>query len=299
VTDPVRLASVVVPVRADPRVRRLLSALAAQTVPRDSYEVIVIENGSADLADVDGAYGFTRYTHLDQANSAAARNTGLRMARGHYLLLTDADCVPRPDWIGRITAALSTGEYAAAGGSIIKHEPRTWVQRHAITIVDGQQAVSYLPALQLPYIAGANAGFITAELRNAGGFDEDLRSGNDVDACYRLGLRGHRIGIAADAVVEHDDRSTVAAHYRRFYTYALYQVLLYAKYKHVSGKRHVVDGYPFRRAASAVISAPACLMAAARGDTAPALRGLLQLIEAAAVLCGEVRGAVRFRQPYL
>jgi glycosyltransferase involved in cell wall biosynthesis len=299
VTSPALLASIVLPVHADPRARRLLSALAAQTVPRGSYEVIVIENGSADLADADGAYGFTRYEHLDQANSAAARNTGLRLARGKYLLLTDADCVPRPDWIGCLTAALASGEHTVVGGAIVKHEPRTWVQRHAITIVGGQRSVSYLPALHLPYVAGANAGFITADLREAGGFDEDLKSGGDVDACYRLGLRGHRAGIAADAVVEHDDRPTVVAHFRRFYTYAVYQVLLYAKYKHVSGKRHVLDGYPLRRAAGAVRSAPACLMAALRGDPGPALQGLLQLIEAAAVLCGEVRGAVRFRQPYL
>lgn len=298
-TSPALLASVVVPVRADPRVRRLLGALAAQTVPAGRYEVIVIENGSSDLADVDGAYGFTRYAHLDQANRAAARNAGLRMARGLYLLLTDADCVPCPDWIDCLTAALSAGEYAIVGGPIVKYIPRTWVQRHAITIVDGQRALSYLPALHLPYVAGANAGFITAGLRDAGGFDEDLLSGNDVDACYKLGLRGHRAGIAADALVEHDDRASVAEHCRRFYTYAVYQVLLYAKYRPVSGKRHVLDGYPFRRAAGAVRSVPACLLAVLRGDTAPALRALLQLIEAAAVLCGELSGAIKFRQLYL
>ena len=50
-TSPALLASIVLPVHADPRARRLLSALAAQTAPRGSYEVIVIENGSADLAD--------------------------------------------------------------------------------------------------------------------------------------------------------------------------------------------------------------------------------------------------------
>ena len=54
----------------------------------------------------------------------------------------------------------------------------------------------------------------------------------------RLGLRGHQVGLAPDAVIEHDDRATVTAHFRRFYRYAVYQVLLYAKYKHVSGKRY-------------------------------------------------------------
>jgi glycosyltransferase involved in cell wall biosynthesis len=291
--------SVVIAVRSDHRARRLLAALASQTMPRGTYEVIVVENGSADLADVDGAYGFTRYARLSVANLAAARNTGLALARGEYLLLTDADCVPRPYWAERLTGCLASGKYGAAGGQIVKHQPCTWVQRHAITIVGGQRDLSYLPALDLPYVAGANAGYRTSALRDAGGFDEDLKSGNDVDACYKLGLLGHRIGLAPDAIVEHDDRATVAAHYRRFYNYAVYQVLLYAKYKHVSGKRLVLDGYPLRRALGAAASLPSCVAAALRRDPAPALRALLQLIEATAVLCGDISGAVRFRQPYV
>ena len=131
------LASVVVAVRDDARVRRLLASLASQTLPRDVYEVIVVENGSADLADTDGAFGITRYVHLARANSAAARNAGLGQARGRFLLLTDADCVARPGWIEQLSARLAGGEVAVAGGLIVKHQPGTWAQRHAITVVDG------------------------------------------------------------------------------------------------------------------------------------------------------------------
>jgi GT2 family glycosyltransferase len=293
------LASVVVAVRGDARVRRLLASLAAQTVPRESYEVIVVENGSAALADIDGAYGITRYAHLGRASSGAARNAGLGVAQGRFLLLTDADCVARPDWIEHLTARLAAGDVAAAGGRIVKHQPGTWAQRHAITIVDGQRSLSYLPALHLPYVAGANAGFAASALREAGGFDPELLSGNDVDACYRLGLRGHQVGLAPDAVIEHDDRATATAHFRRFYRYAVYQVLLYARYKHVSGKRYVLDTYPLRRALQAGASAPGCAARLLRGDPGPASAAVLQLIEAAGVLCGDISGAVRFRQPYL
>jgi glycosyltransferase involved in cell wall biosynthesis len=292
------LASVVVAVRRDDRVRRLLSSLASQTMDPDAYEVIVVENGSADLADVDGGNGIIRYAHLERANSAAARNTGLRLARGRFLLLTDADCVARPGWIEQMTARLANGDVAAAGGPIVKHQPRTWAQRHAITIVDGQRNLSHLPALDLPYVAGANAGFVTAALRDAGGFDEELLSGNDVDVCYRIGLRGHHIGLAADAVIEHDDRATVTAHFRRFYRYAVYQVLLYAKYKHISGKQYVLDTYPFQRLIQAMVSGPRCAISLLRGDAAPASAALLQLIEATGVFCGDLSGAIRFRQPY-
>jgi GT2 family glycosyltransferase len=299
VTDCGLLASVVVAVHRDPRAWRLLRSLAGQSVPRQVYEVIVVENGSADLADTEGAYGIVRYVHLSRANSAAARNVGLALARGRFLLLTDADCVTRPDWIEKMTGKFADSAVVAVGGSIGKYQPRTWTQRYAITVVNGQQKLSYLPALSLPYVAGANAGFVTGKLREAGGFDEALRSGNDVDVCYKLGLRGYHIGLAPDAVILHEDRASVAGHFRRFHRYAVYQVLLYAKYKQVSAKRFVVDTYRLRRSAQAIGSMPRCAARLAHRDPGPALGALLQLIEAAAVFCGDIHGAIRFRQPYL
>jgi GT2 family glycosyltransferase len=293
------LASVVVAVKGDSRIWRLLDRLLHQTVPPDVYEVVVVENGSAQLADVDGLGGIVRYLHTPEANSATARNLGLVVVRGRYLLLTDADCVPEADWVEKLTARLSTGELTAVGGFIGKHNPTTWTQKYAITVVDGQRGLNYLPALHLPYVVGANAGFATDAVREVGGFDPELRSGNDVDLCYKLGLAGHRIDVAHDAVVWHEDRATVAAHFRRFRFYAIYQVFLFGKYRHVSGRGFVVDGYPLWRILDALLAAPCGLRRLATGDPGPLSRAILQVVEAAGVLAGEFEGAARFRQLYI
>jgi GT2 family glycosyltransferase len=240
-----------------------------------------------------------RYLHSDEANSAAARNLGLAAATGRYLLLTDADCVPEADWIEKMTDRLAVGDVSGVGGVIGKYHPRTWTQRYAITVVDGQHGLNYLPALHLPYVVGANAGFLTQAVREAGGFDPDLRSGNDVSLCYQLGLAGHRLAVAPEAVVWHEDRASVAAHFRRFRFYAIYQVLLFAKYRHVSGRRAVLDTYPMRRAAQAALAMPRGLIRLFRGDPGPLSRSVLQVVEAAGVLAGEIEGAARFRQLYL
>jgi GT2 family glycosyltransferase len=291
--------SVVIAVKGDSRVRRLLDRLLRQTLPAAVYEVIVVENGSAELADVEGHGGIVRYLHVAEANSGTARNVGLAAARGRYLLLTDADCVPEADWIERLIAHLSTGEAAAVGGFIGKYNPTTWTQRYAITVVDGQRGLNYLPALHLPYVVGANAGFVTEAVRAVGGFDPDLRSGNDVDVCYKLGLAGHRLGVAHDAVIWHEDRATVVGHFRRFRFYAIYQVLLFAKYRPVSGRRLVVDTYPLRRTAEALRAAPRGLIRLAAGDPGPISRVALQVVEAAGVFAGQMEGAARFRQLYI
>lgn len=116
--NPSLLASVLVAVKGDSRVRRLLGRLLEQTVPASEYEIIVVENGTSQLSDVDGMRGVVRYLHHPEANSAVARNMGLATARGRYLLLTDADCVPAPDWVERLTTHLARGTAAGVGGPV-------------------------------------------------------------------------------------------------------------------------------------------------------------------------------------
>jgi GT2 family glycosyltransferase len=294
------LATVVVAVTKDRRLYRLLGSLREQTVPQDEFEVVVVENGSAALADVASSVGgLVRYFHLPDANMAAARDVGLQAARGRYLLVTDADCVVLPDWIEQMVAELDRGEYAVVGGRIGKLEPRSWTQRYAITVVGGQTELNYLPALALPYVAGANAGFVTAALHQVGGFDRRFKSGNDVDVCYRLGLAGRRVGLAPLAVVLHEDRPTIFAHFRRFRNYAIYQVLLFVTYRHISGRRFVINTYPVKRVAGALASIPYASVQLLRGDVGPALRAVLHLIEALGIWCGDIQGSIRYRSFYL
>jgi GT2 family glycosyltransferase len=294
------LVSVIVAVKGDCRIYRLVDSLLAQSLPAGSFEVVVVENGSSQFADVTSrGSGQVRYLHLAEGNMAAARNAGLNAACGRYLLLTDADCIAEPEWVERMTACLAEGRYGAVGGSIVKFAPTTWTQRHAITVADGQAQLSYLPALPLPYVAGANAGYVTAALREVGGFDERLRSGNDVDICYRLGMADHQIGLVSQAVVWHEDRASVRAHFRRFRGYAVYQVLLFVTYQPVTGRRFVLNPYPLRRTAEAIADIPRALLALARGDAGPGARALLQLVEAAGVWCGDLEGSVRYRALYI
>jgi GT2 family glycosyltransferase len=291
--------SVVVAVSRDNRVRRLLESLTAQSMPPSDLEVIVVENGSCDLADVAGLDPRIRYLHLPDANMAAARNAGLQAARGTYLLTTDADVVVAPDWAQQMVDALSVGPHGSVGGPIRKLAADTWVQAYAITIVDGQTELSYLPALPLPYVAGANAGYVTEALREVGGFDDRFHSGSDVDICYRMGLAGHSVGLAPLAIVFHDDRATLRSHFHRFRTYAIYQVLLFAVYRRISRRGWVVNAYPIKRLGAALAAVPAAAFALLRGEAAPAQRAVLQIVEAVGVWAGDIQGSIRYRQFYI
>ncbi len=102
-----------------------LDALAAQDHPARDYEVIVVDNGSTD-----GSPALARrhpgVTVLEEPTPGvyAARNCGIRRARGEVIAFTDPDCVADRSWIREIARAMSEpglgvlcGPRAPAGGS--------------------------------------------------------------------------------------------------------------------------------------------------------------------------------------
>jgi glycosyltransferase involved in cell wall biosynthesis len=101
--------SVVIPVynRAGAVVRALQTA-AAQTFT--DYEIIVVDDGSTDdtvaAVEQSGVAGLVLVRHPRNLGAAAARNTGIRTARGRWIAFLDSDDVWMSDKLARQVAAL-------------------------------------------------------------------------------------------------------------------------------------------------------------------------------------------------
>ncbi len=94
--------SVIVPARnAETTLPRALDALARQSFGKP-YEVIVVDNGSADrTAEIarDHPIGATVVRNEPGQGPGSARNRGALEATGPVLAFTDSDCYPTADWL--------------------------------------------------------------------------------------------------------------------------------------------------------------------------------------------------------
>ena len=97
--------------RAD-RLERLLSGLRSQTVARESFEVVVVDDGSTDRTPEvieeesrRGELPLRAIRRDPNSGRAAARESGWREARGDVVAFIDDDCVPAPDWLEAGVAA--------------------------------------------------------------------------------------------------------------------------------------------------------------------------------------------------
>jgi len=124
-------ASVVVPVRHDARLTRLLASLSEQ---RDApeFEVIVALDGARRPPTIPTSLRLrTRILELPPRGPYAARNAGAAAARGEVILFTDSDCVCPPDWLARADRELARPSVSALqGGSVAARDSRLsrWIQ---------------------------------------------------------------------------------------------------------------------------------------------------------------------------
>jgi glycosyltransferase involved in cell wall biosynthesis len=97
------MISVVIPTfNEEENIAQCLVSLSHQTVPRNEYEIIVVDGGSKDATcEIAKKYADQVFTQTSK-KVGGARNDGVKAAKGGIIATTDADCILPPNWIGRI-----------------------------------------------------------------------------------------------------------------------------------------------------------------------------------------------------
>jgi GT2 family glycosyltransferase len=196
--------SVIVPVRNGARsIPALLRSLDAQTLAREGFEVIVVDNGSTDgTAKVAADHG-ARVLREAVANRSRARNRGAAEATASVFAFTDADCVAAPGWLEALLACRSLAPLVAGEVRTTVSARPNPVERFEALWRFGQESW-----VKQGWAATANLLVHRDAFEAIGGFDPTWRHiGEDVDFCFRARDAGYAIGYCAEAVVEHDGES--------------------------------------------------------------------------------------------
>jgi len=96
--------SVIVPfLNEELYIEQCIQALLGQDFNQNEYELIFIDNGSTD-ASVEIVRRFPEIAlfYESKKSAYAARNRGLKEARGEIIAFTDADCIVSKDWLMHI-----------------------------------------------------------------------------------------------------------------------------------------------------------------------------------------------------
>jgi hypothetical protein len=189
----------VVPVRND--AHRLRTALASinRAVGKAGAEaeVIVIDNGSVDDSAAVALAGGATVLNGSGMPVSAMRNLGADRARFAVLAFVDADHELAVGWVTAAQELLADPRVIACGAPYTCPAPGTWVQSAYDLLRPKPAGLQDVEWLGSGNLVVRRAAFLGVE-----GFDESLRTCEDVDLCRRLRGTGSRL------VAHPDMRST-------------------------------------------------------------------------------------------
>jgi glycosyltransferase involved in cell wall biosynthesis len=209
--------------------RECLASLRRLAYP--DYEVILVDDGSTDdTPAIAKDFPEVRCIRHDNLGLSAARNTGLRAARGEIVAYTDSDCIADPSWLLYTVQAMREQGVNAIGGPNVAPPSDNWVAKCVAASPGGPSHVM-LDDRYAEHVPGCNMAFDRAALLAIGGFDVQFRqAGDDVDICWRFIDAGLKIGYAASALVWHRRRNTIMAYLRQQKGYGRSEAML--QFKH-------------------------------------------------------------------
>jgi GT2 family glycosyltransferase len=215
------------------------------------YEVVVVDSSPDDLSEqlIGSRFPAARYLHSrERLLPYAARNQGVLLASGEILVFTDPDIYAPPSWLSRLTDAWERLG-GAVTGSLACHGSRWTELGMHLCKFD-----SWLPGgseRRIDICTTANMACSRATLQAAGGFAEDLMSGDTLFS-WRLTQLGIPIWFVPQALVYHHHVGTWAGllqeRFRRGREFALARVSTSAWSPGRTARHLIVTVLPLRLA---------------------------------------------------
>lgn len=208
--------SLIAPVKNEEgSIGRLLEGILKQS--RLPSEVIIADGGSTDrtkelIRQQQASYLIPLVLiETEQALPGRGRNLAIAQASNEWIACIDAGIVPRQDWLEELVAAAER----APNAQVIygNYEPITdtyFTECAAITYLSPRARVRSIASCLLRREAWAAAG----------GFREDLRSGEDLLFFNRLDEAAVKDAYSEQAVVEWRLQPTIGGTFRRFTVYS-------------------------------------------------------------------------------
>jgi glucosyl-dolichyl phosphate glucuronosyltransferase len=178
---------------------KLLESLKKQTLAREQFEILVVDNNSTDdtrkiVNTFQKSVANLNYIFESRQGLSVARNRGMKETEAPMVVYIDDDAYAEPEWLSSIVESFEKDDGIVCVGGPVKldwqGDKPDWIPKRyesLFTSVDYGSEERYLTAGD--YLVGANMGFRKNWLMEQGGFPEDL------------GRKGHCLISGEEALV--------------------------------------------------------------------------------------------------
>lgn len=237
------LISIVIPVFDQWSLTRTCLESLRKEESGDSYEVIVVDNGSSDETPTEcplvgqSLFG-DRFTYAPQATNlgfSKGINAGVAISSGRYVFLLNNDTVITGEMLSPLVAALQADPGLGTVGPLLLYPGSQRVQHLGVAVAHFHKFVHLyhmfpaehdvvLKSRPLQAITGA-AMMIERELFNSlGGLDGGFTNGmEDLDLCARMKSQGLGCAVISTVQMEHHVGQSATRHHAETANNRLYE----------------------------------------------------------------------------
>ena len=231
-----RLSVVIPTYNASDLLYDCLESLNNQTVEKNYYEVIVVNDGGArgigHKLRCSNNNLTIRYFYQENKGAAAARNLGITKAAGEIILFLDDDSLPTTDWLSATIDAWEKFPHFDGIGGYILSETTDSIFCRVNSDFFNWYLAKYSQDKNHPFLATCNAGYKKAILKKVGKFDESFTkaAGEERDLNIRITKIGGRLRVDENVLVYHDRDLTLGSFLKKHYNYGKAAYRIYAMY---------------------------------------------------------------------
>jgi glycosyltransferase involved in cell wall biosynthesis len=218
-------------------ISELLKSFTALEFNASRVELIIADDGSEDGTDEliknfrdKLSFPLRFYTQQNQG-PGAARNMGMKHAKGDFYIFIDSDCTVPADWLSNIDQALQQNQAEAFGGrdsfqadfpdllKAINYSMTSFVTTGGLRGRKGKKLAKFYPR-------SFNMGLSKKLFEQIGGFGS-LRHGQDIEYSHRMIKSGAKIIYINNAIVYHKRRTSIKKFFRQVFNWGVARINLY------------------------------------------------------------------------
>jgi colanic acid/amylovoran biosynthesis glycosyltransferase len=205
----------------------------------DGDQVLVVDNTGPGVFERHAPHVGVVVSAKDQQSSYYARNVGVEHSAAEWLLFLDSDCIPPPSLLDDYFSEPIPDDCGVVAGSVVPAVQEALAARYARS--RGHISEDFHLARD-PYPAGITANLLVRRRawEAVGGFQERVRSGADVEFCWRVQEAGWSLAHRPGAPVEHSHPERLGGVLRKARRHAGGRAWVNRRYKGAFPRPHLI-----------------------------------------------------------
>ena len=214
----------------------LIDSIINQSISSKKFELIIVDDGSDDnstsIIKNKIINSNIRISLIKQKNKGpgAARNKGMKNAKGNFFLFIDSDCEADKNWLDEINKQYKKYDFDAFGGPDSYKDNFSDLQKSIDFSMNsffttGGLRGSSTKRLAKFYPRTHNMGIKSSIFQEIGGFGK-LRHGQDIEFSNRIINNGFRVNFLPNAIVYHRRRTSLKNFFKQVFNWGVARINL-------------------------------------------------------------------------